>query len=134
MGPGLGLNQPARAPGPGLGWTRLAGEVAKVVPPAEIDAVWAFPNLRRDGREWGTAVVSRVGGDRRRIYTARYLLVLKGKERGRFEFAVEEVGSGPVEALPDLLEQVHQRTDDGHPPVPVALADWFSEPADGAPR
>ncbi len=134
MGAGLGLNRPAEAPGVGPGWARLAEAVAQRLPAAEIDAVWAFPNLRRDGREWGTAVVSRVEGDRRRIYTAKYQLVLKGKERGRFEAAVEEVGSGSVATLAELLREVHKRTDDEHPPVPVALADWFPGPADGTAR
>jgi hypothetical protein len=134
MGAGTGLNRPAETPGIGPGWSRLAEEVAKVLPGAEIDGVWAFPNLRRDGREWGTAVVSRVEGDRRRIYTARYQLVLKGKERGRFEAAVEEVGSGSIDTLAELLHEVHKRTDDEHPPIPVPLADWFASPADGAAR
>lgn len=134
MGAGIGLNRPAEAPGVGPGWTRLAEAVAQHLPVAEIDAVWAFPNLRRDGREWGTAVVSRVEGDRRRIYTATYQLVLKGKERGRFEAAVEEVGSGSIDTLAELLREVHKRTDDEHPPVPVALADWFPGPADGTAR
>jgi hypothetical protein len=131
MGSGVGVNQPARAPGVGLGWSRLAAEVARSLPREEIDGVWAFPNIRREGTEWGTAVVTRVEGDRRRIYTARYLLVLKGKERGQFQATVEEVGSGPVEALAELLREAHKRTDDEYPPVPVALADWFSEPTDG---
>jgi hypothetical protein len=134
MGAGVGLNRPAEAPGVGAGWARLAEAVAHRLPAAEIDAVWAFPNLRRDGREWGTAVVSRVEGDRRRIYTAKYQLVLKGKERGRFEAAVEEVGSGSVDTLAELLREVHKRTDDERPPVPVALADWFPGPADGTAR
>ena len=131
MGSGLGVNQPAGAPGVGLGWSRLAAEVARILPREEVDGVWAFPNIRREGREWGTAVVTRVEGDRRRIYTARYLLVLKGKERGQFQATVEEVGSGPVETLAQLLREAHQRTDDEYPPVPVALADWFAEPTDG---
>jgi len=134
MGAGIGLNRPAEAPGVGPGWTRLAEAVAQHLPAAEIDAVWAFPNLRRDGREWGTAVVSRVEGDRRRIYTAKYQLVLKGKERGRFEAAVEEVGSGSIDTLAELLREVHKRTDDEHPPVPVALAAWSPGPADGTAR
>ena len=134
MGAGIGLNRPAEAPGVGPGWTRLAEAVAQHLPAAEVDAVWAFPNLRRDGREWGTAVVSRVEGDRRRIYTAKYQLVLKGKERGRFEAAVEEVGSGSMDTLAELLREVHKRTDDEHPPVPVALAGWFPGPADGTAR
>ncbi|HEX5387227.1 MAG TPA: hypothetical protein VFW66_11035 [Gemmatimonadales bacterium] len=130
MGPGAGLNRPAAAPGVGLGWSRLAEHIGRALPPGEIDAVWAFPNLRRDGREWGTAVVARRSGERRRIYTARYVLVLKGKERGQFEAELEEVGSGPVEALATLLRDVHQRTDDEHPPVPVPLAAWFPPPED----
>jgi hypothetical protein len=134
MGTGLGLNQPAKAPGIGLGWSRLAEEVGRRLPREEIDGVWAFPNIRREGREWGTAVVTRIEGGRRRIYTARYQLVLKGKDRGQFQAAVEEVGSGPVETLAELLREVHKRTDDEHPPVPVALADWFAQPTDGPAR
>ncbi len=145
MGTGIGLNEPASGPGVGPGWTRLAEAVATLLPPSEIDGVWAFPNIRRDGREWGTAVLTRVEGERRRIYTARYMLVLKGKERGQFESAVAEVGSGPLETLPELLQEVHKRTDDEHPPVPLTPAEWFPtpppsgeqvppEPDDGAPR
>jgi hypothetical protein len=134
MGSGAGVNQPARSPGVGAGWSRLAEEVGRLLPREEIDGVWAFPNIRREGREWGTAVIARIEGDRRRIYTARYLLVLKGKERGQFQAAVEEVGSGPVETLAELLREVHKRTDDEHPPVPVALADWFAEATDGPAR
>jgi hypothetical protein len=130
----VGLNQPSTGPGVGAGWSRLAESVAAALPRSEIDAVWVFPVIRRDGREWGTAVISRVEGDRRRIYTARYLLVLKGKERGQFESELEEVGSGPVEALAELLHDVHKRTDDEHPPVAIAVADWLVEPADGAPQ
>ncbi|HET7600950.1 MAG TPA: hypothetical protein VFK09_11685 [Gemmatimonadales bacterium] len=134
MGAGLGLNQPASAPGVGLGWRRLAETVAARVPPAEVDGIWAFPNIRRDGREWGTAVVTRVEGERRRIYTARYMLVLKGKARGQFTAEVEEVGSGPLEALPELLHEAHRRSDDEHPPVAIPPADWFPGPDDGAAR
>jgi hypothetical protein len=134
MGIGVGVSQPAGAPGVGLGWSRLAEEVGRLLPPGEIDGIWAFPNIRREGKEWGTAVITRVEGDRRRIYTARYLLVLKGKERGQFQASVEEVGSGPVESLAELLREAHKRTDDEHPPLPVALADWFPEPIDGPPR
>jgi hypothetical protein len=131
MGTGIGLNQPARGPGVGLGWTRLAEEVLRVLPREEIDAVWAFPNIRRDEREWGTAVIARIEVGHRRIYTARYQLVLKGKERGRFEAAVEEVGSGPLETIAELLEEVHKRTDDEHPPVSLDPVAWLPPPADG---
>jgi hypothetical protein len=134
MGTGAGLIGPAWGPGVGPGWRRLADEVARQVPRAELDGVWVFPVIRREGREWGTAVVTRVDGDRRRIYTARYMLALKGKERGEFEWGLEEVGSGPAASLRPLLQDVHQRTDDEHPPIALAVDEWFAEPADGAAR
>jgi hypothetical protein len=113
------------------GWTRLAGAVAEVLPPAEVDGVWIFSPLRHEGREWGTAVVSRLDGDRRRIYTARYMLAVKGKERGKFEASVQEVGSGPVTALAQLLHDAQKRIDDAQPPTPVSPETWFP---DGATR
>jgi hypothetical protein len=116
------------------GWSRLAGAVADVLPPAEVDGIWLFSPLRHDGREWGTAVLSRVDGDRRRIYTARYVLAIKGKERGKFESTVQEVGSGPVEALARLLQEAQKRIDDEHPPVPVVPDEWFAASPDGPPR
>ena len=124
-------------PGKGPGWERLAQKVAESVPPDTIDGLWVFPVLRQDQREWGTAVltcVEGVEGERRRIYTARYMLQIKGKERGKFEASVEEVGSGPVEQLPALLHDVHKRTDDETPPVEVEVASWFAAPADASAR
>jgi hypothetical protein len=117
---------------PDSGWVRLAGAVAEVVPPAEVDGVWIFSPLRHEGREWGTAVLSRLDGDRRRIYTARYVLAIKGKERGKFEATVQEVGSGPVAALTRLLQDAQKRIDDERPPTPVPPESWFPDmPAAG---
>ncbi len=112
---------------PESGWAQLAGAVAGVVPPAEVDGVWVFRPLRHEGKEWGTAVLSRVDGERRRIYTARYVLAVKGKERGKFEASVQEVGSGPVAALAQLLHDAHKRIDDEQPPTPVAPESWFPD-------
>ena len=117
-------------PGAGPGWSRLAAAVAAELPAGEVDAVWVFPILRQQQREWGTAVVSRVDGARRRIYTARYSLMIKGKERGKFEAWVQEVGSGPAEALEQLLRDAQRRIDDDQPPVPVPPEEWFAAAAD----
>ena len=114
----------------GSGWNRLAQVVAENMPVDEVDAVWVFSPLRRDTKEWGTAVISRVDGERRRIYTARYGLAIKGKERGKFEASVQEVGTGPLEALSRLVEEAHRRIDDEHPPVSVAPESWFSHNTD----
>jgi hypothetical protein len=124
------------APG-GSGWDRLAQAVSEVLPPGEVDGVWIFAPLRREDREWGTAVLSRVDGPRRRIYTARYVLAVKGKQRGKFETTILEVGSGPVEALARVLQDAQHRIDDDQPPTAVGPEVWFSSvvaPADGPPR
>jgi hypothetical protein len=96
------------------------------VPPAEVDGVWIFAPLRRETREFGTAVVARVDGERRRIYTARYVLAVKGKERGKFQSTILEVGTGPVEALARVLQEAQNRTDDEHPPIAVSPEAWFA--------
>jgi hypothetical protein len=123
----------------GTGWERLALAVAQAMPPSEVDGIWVFAPIRRDSREWGTAVLSRVDGNRRRIYTARYVLAVKGKERGKFEATVQEVGTGPVEVLARVLQEAQQRADDEHPPTSVPPQTWFASlpsagaPVDGAP-
>ncbi|HEY3012028.1 MAG TPA: hypothetical protein VGJ36_04715 [Gemmatimonadales bacterium] len=117
----------------GSGWQRLSQAVAQVVPPAEVDGVWVFAPLRRESKEWGTAVLSRIEGERRRIYTARYVLAVKGKERGKFESTIQEVGIGPVAALTRVLQEAQRRSDDEHPPVSVPPEAWFSSvPSVGA--
>ena len=120
------MSQPAaRATPSASGWELLAQAVAEVLPPSEVDAVWVFTPLRHDNKEWGTAVVSRVDGERRRIYTARYGLAIKGKDRGKFEATVQEVGAGPLEAFARLVEDAQRRIDDEQPPVSVPPESWF---------
>ena len=137
MGTDAGMSQRATGLAPsGSGWDRLAQAVAEILPPAEVDAIWVFTPLRRDTKEWGTAVISRVDGERRRIYTARYGLAVKGKDRGKFEASVQEVGTGPLEALERLLQEAQRRIDDEHPPLSISPETWFPTtpaypPADG---
>jgi hypothetical protein len=114
-----------RGPGEGPHWERLALWLHDRLPVVEVDGVWVFRVLRRDLNEYGTAVLSRVDGDRRRIYTASYVATIKGKKRGGFEATIEEVGSGPLEALRELLALVPVRADDEDPPVAVDVDLWF---------
>jgi len=44
------------------------------------------------------------------------------------------VGSGPLQALAQLLQDVQRRIDDEHPPVPVPPEDWFAAAPDAQPR
>lgn len=117
----------------GEGWSRLAQAVAAEVPPSEVDGVWVFRAIRQEAREWGTAILSRIEGDRRRIYTARYVHTIKGKERGNWSGALEEVGSGPLETLDDLIRGVEKRADE-ELPTRIPPAEWFPSAPDGPPQ
>jgi hypothetical protein len=121
--------------GAGGGWERMAAELRTALPVEEVDRIWAFRVVRRDGQDFGTAILSRVHGDRRRIYTARFILTVKGKKRGQFAWFLEEVGSGPLEALDELLTLVPRRSDEEEPPAPVDPGQWFppAPPDDGPP-
>ncbi|MBS1241712.1 MAG: hypothetical protein H6R40_1139 [Gemmatimonadetes bacterium] len=121
----------ADTPGTGPGWERLAGALRQALPVEEIDGIWVFRGIRSGPRELGTAILSRVDGERRRIYTARYGLMVKGRQRGEFEWGMDEVGSGPLEALEELLALVPARGVDDDPPLPVAPESWF--PPEAAP-
>ena len=115
-------------PGTGQGWGRLAEALRQTLPAETVDGVWVFRTMRAGPREFGTAILSQVEGDRRRIYTARYALQIKGKQRGGFEWGLDEVGSGPLEALEELLAQVPARGVEDEPPIPVEPSLWFPPP------
>lgn len=126
------LNQPI-APGTGPGWSRLATALRQALPPEEVDGVWVFRTLRTGPKEFGTAIVSRVSGERRRIYTARYALDIKGRQRGAFDWGMDEVGSGPLEALDELLALVPARGVEEEPPAPIDPLLWFPPPEPAEP-
>ncbi len=131
MGTGYPLAAPAE-PGSGEGWALLAQAVAAELPVAEFNGLWVFRPFRRDGREYGTAILSRIDGERLVIYTARYAHTLKGKKRGEFASEWAEVGSGPLEALDELVALVPKRTEE-EPPLQIPLARWYPVEDDGAP-
>jgi hypothetical protein len=120
---------------PGSGWGRLAEHVASTMPVTSIDGVWQFRTIKREGREFGTALLSVVDGDlqeKRRIFSARFVRFRMGKARGKFEAYIEEVGHGPVETFEELLAGVRKRIEDEDPRL-VPVADWFAQ-IDGATR
>ena len=129
MPPGLTVT----GPGVGPGWGRLAAALRDTIPREEVDGVWAFRTLRAGPREFGTAIISQVSGDRRRIYTARYALLVKGRQRGAFEWGMKEVGSGPLAALEELLALVPVRGVEEDPPAAVEVALWFPDLEDDEP-
>lgn len=124
----------AHSPGLGLGWTRVARAVAGAIPTDEIDGIWLFAPARQEEREWGTAVVSRrTEDDRRRIYTASYILVVRGRERGQGRVTVEEVGTSPGSVVHEVIAGVQERAGEPHPPVEIARELWFGGDDDESP-
>jgi hypothetical protein len=125
-GPDPGLGHPLTL-GTGPGWAQLATAIAAQVPPAEIETIYLFRPLKREGREWGTAVVTRrtAEGSRLRVYTARYMLIVRGKERGRWKGDVAEVALTPAEVVAQVMQATVDRTGDPEPPIVVERSVWY---------
>jgi hypothetical protein len=104
---------------------RLLEAVAAEMPAEEVEAVWAFPPVRREGREHAVAVVSRLAGeDRRRIYRARYTVGLSGGERGKVTVQLEQAAEGPPDLVPSVIEGVRRRADEAGDAELVDLSSW----------
>ncbi len=113
-------------PGLGRGWTHTAEVVSQRIPPGEITGVWVFHPLRQEGREWGTAVVARRAGEGRvAVFTAKYMLSLRGRGRGQSRVEVEEVGESPAEVIFEVLRGVQHRAGEAEPPVEVSPELWY---------
>ena len=60
-----------------------------------------------------------------RVYTARYMLIVRGKERGRSKVEVEEVALSPAEVLAQVMQATADRTGDPEPPVAADRTAWY---------
>jgi hypothetical protein len=100
--------------------------VALRVPPAEIETIYLFRPIKREGREWGTAVVTQRHSEGRLVvYTARYMLVVRGKERGQTRFEVQEVALSPAEIVAQVMQGTAERTGESEPPLAMGAAVWY---------
>ena len=127
-GPVFPLASPPTAPGQGPGWAKVAAAVEAQVPPAEIETIYVFQPIKRHGREWGTAVVTRKSASpdaRLRVYTAKYMLVVRGKERGQAKVEVVEVALSPADVLARVMQATVDRGGDTEPPVELGPAVWY---------
>src|SRR6266550_3351602 len=86
----------------------------------------------RCSRDWSSDVCSsdlegageRAGG-RLRVYTARYMLIVRGKERGQSRIEVEETALSPAAVIARVMQAAAERTGDPEPPVAVGPAVWY---------
>lgn len=120
--PGQGASPPPYADG----LARLLDLVAAHMPKSEVEAVWAFPGVRREGREYGVAVVSRrpPESERARVYRARYTLELKGEKRGTAALELEETAETPAVLVSRVIEGVARRADEAGEAELVDLTAW----------
>lgn len=119
---------PMATPGLGPGWTRVAAAVSDCVSPHDIEGIWLFPPVRREEREWGVAVVScNADDDRRRILTASYMFITRGREKGHGKVSVDVVGESPATIVEDVIQGVQDRTGEMDPPVTIEPSLWFEE-------
>ena len=117
---------PPLTPGQGPGWAKLAAAVEAQVPPGEVETIYVFRPIKREGKEWGTAVVTRKAADGRlRVYTAKYMLIVRGKERGQSKIEVAEVALSPAEVLAQVMQATVDRGGDTEPPVELGPAVWY---------
>ena len=101
------------------------------MPSAEIARIWLFAPVRHEDREWGTAVVARRGdGDRVRVYTVSYTLVLRGRERGQGQITLQEVAESPASVVDQVIRGVQERAGEAEPPVEIGAGVWFEEEHD----
>ena len=106
----------------------MATAVEAEMPPAEIETIYLFRPIKREGREWGTAVVTRKtaeGGGRLRVYTAKYMLIVRGKDRGQAKVELTEVGLSPAEVLAQVMQATADRTGESEPPMEMAPGAWY---------
>lgn len=100
------------------------------MPRHEVDGVWSFPGLVREGKEYGVAVVTRRGeADRLRVYRARYTLNVKGQDRGKAVVELEETAEAVAETVSKVIEGVARRADEAGEAEVVELGAWRA--ADG---
>jgi len=112
--------------GLGLGWTRTAEALAAHIPSQEIRKIWVFAKLRREEREWGTAVAALEEKDGRlRVFTARYMLVVRGKEKGQGKVEVSEIGTSHPDVVEEVLRGVQHRSSETEPPIEISPELWY---------
>ena len=119
----------SESPGVGPGWLSLSRELGGTVPPEEIARIWVFPAVRRDDRDFGTAVILRRGaGDRVRVYTARFVRIARGRERGQCRVLIDEVAECPLDVIFEVLRGVQERMAESEPPVEISPSVWYGSP------
>ena len=96
------------------------------VPLERVAEVHLFPSLRQGQYETGVAVIAAWSdqvpvaereASRPTVYTARYRLVIKGPDRGRWEFECTAEADAPLITVETVVRGVQRRSGDLEDPV-----------------
>jgi hypothetical protein len=101
--------------------------IAEQVSPERVDEVRVFRPIRQSGQETGVAVIAvepeplpedfeSAAVSRHIVYSARYRLVLKGPERGRWEVTVTAEADAPLAAVDAVVRGVLRRAGENEEP------------------
>jgi hypothetical protein len=101
--------------------------IAEHVTPERVDEVRLFRPIRQGGQETGVAVIAAepeppadesnsTALSRHIVYSARYRLVLKGPERGRWEATVTAEADAPLAAVEGVVRGVLRRAGENEAP------------------
>jgi hypothetical protein len=101
--------------------------IAEHVTPERVDEVRVFRPIRQGGQETGVAVIAAepeppadesdsTAVSRHIVYSARYRLVLKGPERGRWEATVTAEADAPLAAVEAVVRGVLRRAGENEEP------------------
>jgi hypothetical protein len=101
--------------------------IAEHVAPERVGEVRVFHPMRQGGQETGVAVVAvepeppadaieSTAVSRHIVYSARYRLVLKGPERGRWEATVTAEADAPLAAVEAVVRGVLRRAGEDEEP------------------
>ena len=101
--------------------------IAEHVSPERVDEVRIFRPIRQSGQETGVAVIAvepessdaaseYTAPARHVVYSARYRLLLKGPERGRWEATVTAEADAPIAAVEAVVRGVLRRAGENEEP------------------
>ncbi|HZO18780.1 MAG TPA: hypothetical protein VFB46_07335 [Gemmatimonadaceae bacterium] len=102
--------------------------IGERVPPDRVEEVRLFRPIRQGGQETGAAVVAVEpeppaegadggnGPSRHIVYSARYRLVLKGPDRGRWEASVTAEADAPLATVEAVVRGVLRRAGEDEDP------------------
>ena len=111
--------------------------VAGTLPADRVVEVHLFPARRQGHAETGVAVLAvappeGAAEERHAVYTARYRLLIKGPDRGRWEFDCKPEADAPLVTVETVVRGAMERAGDVGEPERLDSAAWRAALDDAA--